>query len=311
MLTYINKENNVNSVIDNSFLTSVKNWSLAARPKTLTASLVPVLVGTSLSYSLTQQVSWDLFFLTLLSVLFIQIGTNFVNDAADFRKGADTSERLGPQRVTQSGLFSEKQVWRAAFFSFVSAAICGLYLVCKGGWPIFLIGICSIVFGYWYTAGSKSLAYLGLGELFVFIFYGWVALVGLVYLYTRQWLFEALVLGTQLGLLCSTLISINNLRDVNQDIKANKKTMVVRFGVLKMKFALSLFFLLPVIIGFYWFFYKKYYVFIALIVTLPLTVGLIKDVYQTQPSRIYNKFLARASLIFLLNGLLISIGFIL
>ena len=126
-----------------------------------------------------------------------------------------------------------------------------------------------------------------------------------------MWSKDAFILGTQLGLLCCTLISINNIRDVNQDIKASKKTMAVRFGIENMKFVLASFFLLPVLIGTYWLLDKKYFVFFALILTLPLTIRLIKDVYKTAPSRDYNLYLARASMIFLLNGLLMSIGFIL
>lgn len=300
----------MNKKIKISFFTAVKTWIQAARPKTLTASIVPVAAGTALSFSMTQVIQIDLLVLTLISVLFIQIGTNFVNDAADFQKGADTVDRLGPQRVTQSGLFLEQQVWRAALVCFCLAALSGLYLVVKGGWPIFFIGIASIAFGYLYTAGPKSLAYLGLGELFVLIFYGWVALFGLVYLYTRQWSFQALVLGTQLGLLCCTLISINNIRDVNQDIVANKKTMAVRIGVVNMKKILSLFFIVPVLIGFYWLGIKKYFVFGALFITMPLVIKLLKDIYKTSPSRDYNSYLARASMIFLLNGLMMSIGFV-
>jgi 1,4-dihydroxy-2-naphthoate octaprenyltransferase len=148
-------------------------WLLAARPKTLTASLSPVIVGTGLAYGFSPAPArpW-LAVVALLSATCIQIATNLVNDAADFEKGADTAERLGPTRVTQSGLLHGRHVMAAAGAFFLLAAMFGLPLIVAGGTPILVIGVLSIAAGYAYTAGPFPLAYLGLGEVFVILFFG-------------------------------------------------------------------------------------------------------------------------------------------
>ena len=143
-------------------------WLLASRPKTLSAAVVPVLIGTALAPS---PIRWLMFACALLGALFIQIGTNLVNDALDFKRGADTHERLGPVRVTQAGLLSANAVLLGAYASFGFAALCGIPLIVRGGWPIIVIGVVSIVAAYAYTGGPYPLAYRGLGEIFVIAFF--------------------------------------------------------------------------------------------------------------------------------------------
>ena len=156
----------------------MKNWLLAARPKTLAASVTPVLVGTALAFRDLATMLWQPFVFALLGAVFIQIGTNYVNDALDFRKGADTHTRLGPLRVTAAGLLSAEAVLRGAYICFFLAALCGIPLILRGGWPIAVIGIASIAAAYAYTGGPYPLAYHGLGEVFVMIFFGLVAVCG-------------------------------------------------------------------------------------------------------------------------------------
>ena len=150
----------------------MKNWILAFRPKTLTAALVPVGVGTALPLGLGLGSKPGLAVLALISALFIQIGTNLVNDASDFKKGADTAERIGPKRVTQSGLLSPRTVLAGGLFCFLLAILFGIPLVLSGGWPLVWIGLFSVFAGYAYTAGPFPLAYLGLGDFFVLVFFG-------------------------------------------------------------------------------------------------------------------------------------------
>jgi len=201
-------------------------WVLAARPKTLAAAVVPVLVGTSLGGFL----HWPSFWFALLGAVFIQIGTNFVNDALDFRKGADTHERLGPLRVTQAGLLTAEAVMRGAVICFALAAACGVPLIVRGGWPIAAVGIASIAAAYAYTGGPYPLAYHGLGELFVMIFFGIVAVGGSYYLQRLTIGRDALLAGVACGALAIVLLAINNLRDLDNDRASNKRTMAARFG---------------------------------------------------------------------------------
>jgi 1,4-dihydroxy-2-naphthoate octaprenyltransferase len=205
----------------------VNAWLLAARPKTLSAAVVPVLIGTALS---REPIRWTMFACALIGALFIQIGTNFVNDALDFKKGADTGERLGPLRVTQAGLLSADSVLRAAYVSFGIAAMCGIPLIIRGGWPLVIIGVTSIIAAYIYTGGPFPLAYNGLGELFVLVFFGFVAVGGSYYVQTLTIDSAVIAAGFAAGALACVLLVINNLRDVESDTASNKKTMAVRFG---------------------------------------------------------------------------------
>lgn len=205
---------------------SIRPWLLAARPKTLSAAVVPVLVGSRLA----GRVDWFLFVCTLLGAVLIQIGTNLVNDALDFRKGTDNSERLGPLRVTQAGLLSDVAVMRGAYACFFAAMVCGVPLVIRGGWPLLAIGLASIAAAYAYTGGPYPLAYHGLGELFVVMFFGVIAVGGTFYVQRLAIDSRAIVAGVAVGLLAVVLLAINNLRDIHNDRASNKRTMAARFG---------------------------------------------------------------------------------
>src|SRR5258706_12115507 len=187
-------------------------WILAARPKTLAAAVVPVLIGTALAAKGPLPLDWRLFACTLLGAVFIQIGTNFVNDALDFKKGTDTHERLGPLRVTQAGLLSADAVMRGAYACFFLAALCGIPLVLHSGWPLLAIGLGSIAAAYAYTGGPYPLAYHGLGELFVLAFFGLIAVGGTYYIQRGTLDWPALAMGAAAGLLAVALLAINNPR---------------------------------------------------------------------------------------------------
>lgn len=208
----------------------VKVWILAARPKTLSAAVVPVLIGTALASRESTGIVWWAFACALVGAVLIQIATNFINDALDFKKGADTSERLGPTRVTQAGLVSADAVLRAAYVCLLLAALCGVPLILRGGWPMLAIGVVSMIAAYVYTGGPYPLAYHGLGEIFVIIFFGLVAVGGTFYVQTLKLTPAALIAGLAAGSLATVLLVINNLRDVQTDARSRKKTMAVRFG---------------------------------------------------------------------------------
>lgn len=212
-----------------------KVWLLAARPRTLPAALAPVLLGIALAVEAGASHGWAAL-CALLGALLIQIGTNFANDYQDFLKGADTEERKGPLRVTQAGLVSPEAVKRATVVAFALAVAAGTYLMIRGGWPIVAIGALSILCGVLYTGGRYSLAYLGIADLFVLVFFGPVAVAGTFYVQAvgdaaaLGRLPEAIVAGLGPGLLAVAILLANNVRDVREDRAANKRTLVVRLG---------------------------------------------------------------------------------
>ncbi len=204
-------------------------WILASRPKTLWAAIAPVIIGTALAYS--EGKAYPLAALAaLMGAILIQVGTNFANDYFDFAKGTDTVERLGPTRVTQAGLVSPRSIKRAIVASFGLALLAGIFLVWRGGYPVMIIGLLSILCGILYTAGPYPLGYHGLGELFVLLFFGPVAVGGTFYTQALAICPQVVLLGFSPGLFSVAILIINNLRDIEQDCAARKRTLAVRFG---------------------------------------------------------------------------------
>lgn len=208
----------------------LRSCLLAARPKTLPAAIVPVWAGCVLAWKLGGGFNPWLAACTLGGALAIQIATNFFNDAIDAVKGADTARRLGPVRATASGLLPRRVVTGLALAFLLAAVLCGAVLVQARGWPVVLIGIPSLFLAYGYTGGPFPLAYRGMGEIFVVLFFGLVAVAGTVFIQTGGWPAEAFLLGAQTGLLSAVLISINNFRDREEDSTTGKRTLAVRFG---------------------------------------------------------------------------------
>jgi 1,4-dihydroxy-2-naphthoate polyprenyltransferase len=202
---------------------------MAARLRTLPAAVAPVLVGTALAI---HDGDFDVFaFLAaLLGALFIQVGTNLSNDYSDARRGADTEDRLGPVRVTAGGLVPPRQVLVATYVTFGLAVLCGIYLVVVAGWVLLLIGAASILAGVLYTGGPKPYGYEGLGELFVFLFFGVVAVTGSYYVQTEDLVWQAFVAAVPVGLIASAILVVNNVRDLETDRRAGKRTLAVRLG---------------------------------------------------------------------------------
>lgn len=211
-------------------ITPVHAWLLAARPATLPAAAVPVLVGVGAALGEGATFKPLIFAVTLICALFIQIGTNFANDYSDFHRGADHDGRLGPTRVTQSGLISQEGVRRGIVVAFGIALLLGLYLAWVGGLPIIIIGVLSILSGLAYTGGPFPFGYHGLGDVFVFVFFGLVAVTGTAFLQTGTWSSFALLLSIPIGLLVTNILVINNLRDLPTDKAAGKRTLAVRMG---------------------------------------------------------------------------------
>ncbi len=307
---------------------AVGPWLLALRPKTLTAALVPVVVASALCYSNWKTTcgidsanssilslnhpcvpfAWWISIFALLSSVFIQIGTNLVNDALDFKKGADTESRIGPKRVTQTGLLTDKQVLFGAMICFLLATLFGVPLVLTGGWPIALVGLISIACAYGYTGGPFPLAYRGLGDLFVIIFFGWVAVLGMQFLFMKSINIDGFIVGTQIGFLATVLIAINNLRDRDQDVHVNKKTLAVRFGKNFARTEIAVLAFAPFILGAYWIMTHRVLMGTVPFIAIPLAIKVVNGIFSNEPSSLYNQFLGKAAGLHLLFGIGLAIA---
>jgi 1,4-dihydroxy-2-naphthoate octaprenyltransferase len=202
---------------------------MAARPRTLPAAVAPVLVGTALAAT-EGTFRWLTFVAAMLGALFIQVGTNLSNDYSDARRGADTEDRLGPVRVTAGGLVPPRQVLVATYVAFAAAVLAGAYLIATAGWELLLVGAASILAGVLYTGGPRPYGYEGLGEVFVFLFFGVVAVTGSYFAQVERVTWEALVLAVPVGLLAAAILVVNNVRDLETDRRAGKRTLAVRLG---------------------------------------------------------------------------------
>lgn len=287
-------------------------WLLACRPKTLTASIIPVLVGTVLAWATTNvNISWVIAFFALLTALCIQIGTNLINDALDFKNGADTAMRVGPIRASQSGLLPVEQVYFGGKMALFGALIFGLPLVIAGGFPILILLIISVLCAYLYTGGPFPLAYHGLGDLFVLLFFGLATVSAVFYLQTGYINDKAILAGIQIGFLATVLIAINNLRDRQGDAKVNKKTLAVWFGVTFSRCEIAFLILSPFFLNMLWLQYG--FVLTALLpwLTAPLAFRIVYFIWEMEPGPIYNRYLAQSAFLHLSFGLALTVGFLL
>jgi 1,4-dihydroxy-2-naphthoate octaprenyltransferase len=210
-------------------VSAVRIWVMAARLRTLPAAVAPVLVGTSLALG-AGHFRPLAFVAALFGAVFIQVGTNLSNDYSDARRGADTEDRLGPVRVTAGGLVPPSQVLLATYVSFGLAVACGVYLVAVAGPELIAVGAASILAGVLYTGGPRPYGYEGLGELFVFLFFGIVAVTGSYFVQVQQLPWQAFVCAVPVGLLASAILVVNNVRDLDTDRRAGKRTLAVRLG---------------------------------------------------------------------------------
>lgn len=209
----------------------LQHWLSASRPRTLWVAVVPVLVGTALAHADTGRLAWDVFVVTVLAALLIQVGTNLHNDVADFERGADDpGTRLGPRRATAEGWLPPAAVKRAAVAAFAGAGALGLWLAWVGGWPILAIGIASIVCAWGYSGGARPIAYSSLGELFVWLFFGLAAVAGSYYLQAARFDGTALLAGALLGMPAAAVLVVNNYRDRENDARAGRRTVAVVYG---------------------------------------------------------------------------------
>jgi 1,4-dihydroxy-2-naphthoate octaprenyltransferase len=285
-------------------------WILAARPRTLGAAVVPVMAGCALAFAAG---SFDLLApaLALTCAILIQIATNYFNDAIDHVKGADTSERLGPVRATSAGLLSPRSMMTGGAVCLIVATLLAIPLVLHGGWPILTLGIVSLFLAYAYTGGPFPLAYLGLGEIFVVLFFGVFAVAGTFFLNTLEFSWGAVLAGLQIGLHSSVLLAVNNLRDLETDRAANKWTLAARFGLTFARRENASLVIAPFILGILWLPLGYLWAFLLPLMTLPLAWWLARACLEAQPARETNQLLAQAAALHASFGLLLALAFLL
>ena len=281
----------------------MNKWIIGARPRTLPAAVAPVAVATALAAS---DASVLPALLALLVSLALQIGVNYANDYSDGIRGTD-SDRVGPTRITASGLATPASVKRAAFISFAVAAVAGLALAAMTSWWLIAVGLAAILAAWGYTGGKNPYGYIGLGELFVFIFFGVVATVGTYFVQTEEFTADSLLISIPMGTFACALLAINNIRDRALDAPAGKKTLAVRLGDRKARG----FFALLIALG--------YAATIALmnpwalltLLTLPIAIGLVRGVLSQAQGRELLPFLAKTGQLQLLFSILLSLALVL
>lgn len=290
---------------------SLHAWLIATRPATLLVGIVPVMVGASIAYRLG---SFRIIpaLAALAGALLIQIGTNFANDVFDYEKGADNEARLGPTRVTQSGLLSADQVRTGMWVSFALALLIGIYLVAISGWVLVAIGMASIASGIAYTGGPWPLGYNGLGDIFVFVFFGWVAVCGTVFVIADHVPWYAFLAAVPIGAFATAVLAVNNVRDVSTDHTAGKRTLAVRFGrrfgVIEYAILMIISYATPIALMI--FSTHSYWILLPLI-TAPFACILTLKISTHQDGPTLNRCLAQTAKLLLSFGLLFCIGLLL
>ena len=287
----------------------MKNWLLAARLKTLPAAMSPVILGCALAYH-DGSFYFFIFAMTLLAAVLIQVGANFANDVFDFQKGADRDDRLGPTRATQSGLISAEKMKKAMWLTFALAICVGFYLAFIGGWPIVWIGLASIAAGIAYTGGPYPLGYHGWGEVFVFIFFGLIAVPGSYYLQSGTVNEMSFWMGAATGMLSTAILVVNNLRDADSDTLSGKRTLAVRFGKKFSKIQYSILILIPFMLPLYiWWNIENELSLLITIFALPISFHLINQIFSLTGSDL-NIVLARTARFLFLFTLLLCSGLV-
>ncbi len=288
---------------------SLRAWILAARPKTLIASLTPVIMGLVLVYS-TGSVDWPLAVLTLVSACTLQIGTNYVNDLYDFLKGADRSDRLGPTRAVQAGLVTPSQMRIGIGVVFLICMASGAIMVRTSGPLLLWLGVIGIGMGILYTAGPRPLAYNGWSDLMVLLFFGVLAVAGTVYVQTNQIDVQALIAGIGPGLISTGILVVNNLRDIEQDTRAGRRNLIIRFGRRFGRLEYTLCLLGAAVVPFVLFgLFDPPTTTLLPAASFLLALPVIRTVW-TQEGPVLNKVLAQTSAILLVYCILFSLGWI-
>jgi len=289
-------------------ISKISLWFKSTRPRTLPAAAAPVIIGLALAFY-ENKVNLLIAIFTLVSALLIQIGTNLANDYFDFIKGTDTEKRVGPVRLIQAGLIKKNEMLAAFIIAFTAASVFGIFLVIRGGYPVLIVGIFAIIFGILYTAGPAPLGYIGLGDIFVFIFFGLISVMGTYYLQLLKINLIVLIASFAPGFLSMAILTANNIRDIKTDKESGKRTLIVRFGynfgVFEYLFCIVAAHLIPVILVLIT---RSHYFSLISVLTIILAVKPIKIILSRPKSKSLIPVLGTTSQILLIFSILFSIG---
>lgn len=289
-------------------LAKIKIWLVSTRPRTLPAASAPIIMGLALAFY-DVRISVLIAVFTLISALLIQIGTNLANDYFDFIKGTDTDKRVGPVRLIQAGMIKKNEMLAAFIITFAIAIFFGVFLVMRGGYPVLIIGFFAVLFGILYTAGPAPLGYIGLGDIFVFIFFGLISVVGTYYLQALRVNYVVFIASIAPGLLSIAILTANNIRDIKTDSQSGKKTLIVRFGynfgIFEYLFCVIAAHLIPIVLVLIT---RSHYFSLISVLTIILAIKPVKLILSKSDPKSLIPVLGRTSQMLLIFSVLFSIG---
>lgn len=289
-------------------LAKIKIWLVSTRPRTLPAASAPIIMGLALAFY-DVRISVLIAVFTLISALLIQIGTNLANDYFDFIKGTDTDKRVGPVRLIQAGMIKKNEMLAAFIITFAIAIFFGVFLVMRGGYPVLIIGFFAVLFGILYTAGPAPLGYIGLGDIFVFIFFGLISVVGTYYLQALRVNYVVFIASIAPGLLSIAILTANNIRDIKTDSQSGKKTLIVRFGynfgIFEYLFCVIAAHLIPIVLVLIT---RSHYFSLISVLAIILAIKPVKLILLKSDPKSLIPVLGRTSQMLLIFSVLFSIG---
>lgn len=289
-------------------LAKIKIWLVSTRPRTLPAASAPIIMGLALAFY-DVRISVLIAVFTLISALLIQIGTNLANDYFDFIKGTDTDKRVGPVRLIQAGMIKKNEMLAAFIIAFAIAIFFGVFLVMRGGYPVLIIGFFAVLFGILYTAGPAPLGYIGLGDIFVFIFFGLISVVGTYYLQALRVNYVVFIASIAPGLLSIAILTANNIRDIKTDSQSGKKTLIVRFGynfgIFEYLFCVIAAHLIPIVLVLIT---RSHYFSLISVLAIILAIKPVKLILLKSDPKSLIPVLGRTSQMLLIFSVLFSIG---
>jgi 1,4-dihydroxy-2-naphthoate octaprenyltransferase len=285
-------------------------WTMAVRLRTIPIPTIQVFVGTGLAYAMTGRIDAMMALFTWLIALLITIGTNLINDAVDFEKGGDLPQRFGQLKVISAGLLSKEQVYWGGLLAFLAAIGFSIPLALHSGVILYFVVILSACCGYCYTAGPYPICYLGLSEVFIFVFYGGVCVLATYFVQTGTINLPAVLCAAQMGMLAILPNALNNLRDIFEDAEVNKKTLAVRFGRNFARREIAAMTFAPFAINLLWLYFGFLPAALMPLLLLPLAFLFVRSVWVTEPGPIFNRYFGLSVLVHFLFGLLLIVGFI-
>lgn len=291
--------------------TRFQAWAMAIRPRTLPIPTIQVMTGTGLAYAVNGNIDWMLALYTWLIAACITIGTNLINDVFDFEKGGDPLKRVGHLKVIRAELLSKAEVFTGGMIAFALAIVFAIPLMLEAGWLMLPIVILSVICGYCYTGGPYPICYLGLSEIFIFVFYGGVCVLSAFYLQTGFVDMPALLTSAQMGMLAVLPNALNNFRDMFEDAQVNKLTLAVRFGRYFARREIALMTFLPLGLNLLWFVLGYPEAALLPLLLIPLAFLFVRSVWKTEPGPIFNRYFTLSVLVHFLFGIMLVLGWLL